>query len=130
MAGQRSHQSLVGTTCVGLLLGAAVLMWSPTAEAQGTFSPAPQVQPAQPAKIDRSLPGSRTGILTRAKGGTVWIDRASYALAPNALVEKKAGTPLQLQDYQWDGVAYNVQYWLGTGSADRQITQLIITFPE
>src|SRR2546428_4266755 len=33
-------------------------LWSPMAEAQGTFSPALQVQLSQPAKIDRSLPGS------------------------------------------------------------------------
>jgi hypothetical protein len=121
---------MLGTSCIGLLLGAAVLMWSPLAEAQGTFSPVPQVPPTQTAKIDRSLPGSRNGVLTKAKGGTVWIDRASYGLAPNALVENQSGSPLQLYDYQWDSVEYNVQYWLGTGLADRQITQLIIIFPE
>ena len=130
MTGKITRTSMLGASCVGILIGAAALLWSPMAEAQGTFSPAPQAQPSQPAKIDRSLPGSRNGVLTKAKEGTLWIDRASYGLAPNALVEKRTGAPLRINDYQWDGVAYNVQYWLGTGSADRQITQLIINFPE
>ncbi len=130
MTGKFTRKSMLGASCVWILIGAAVLLWSPMAEAQGTFSQSPQVRPTQPAKIDRSLPGSRRGILTKSQGTTVWIDRASYVLAPGALVENKAGTPLQLQHYQGDGMAYRVQYWLGTGSADRQITQMIITFPE
>src|SRR5437879_12493609 len=52
MAGQRSRQSLVGTSCVGLLLGAAALVWWPPAEAQGTFSPALQDQQVQPPSMD------------------------------------------------------------------------------
>ena len=129
MTGTISRTSMLWASCVWGLIGGAVLLWSPMAEAQGTFSQAPQVQPTQPAKIDRSRPGSRKGILTRAKGGSVWIDGVSYVLAPDALVEDKSGYPFKLRNYQWDGVVYNVQYWLGTGSADRQITQLIITLP-
>ena len=121
--------SMLGASCVGILLGAA-LLWAPTAEAQGTFSPAPQVQPTQPAKIDRAFPGSKKGILTKAKGGTVWIDGTSHALAPDALIENQLGFPVELRLYQWNGVLYPVQYWLGTGSADRQITQMIINLPE
>ncbi len=128
MTGKITRASMLEASCVWILIGATALLWSPLAQAQGTFSPAPLVRPTQPAKIDRSVPGSRKGILTRAKGGTVWIDGASYVLAPNVLVEKKGGTPLQLPE--WDSVAYNVQYWLGTGSANNQITQLIITFPQ
>ena len=130
MTGKITRKSMLGASCVWILIGTAVLLWSPMAEAQGTFSQAPQVRPTQPAKIDRSLPGSKRGTLTRAKGGTVWIDRASYVQAPDALVENKAGSPLELRQYQGDSVAFEVQYWLGTGSADRQITHMIITFPE
>ena len=121
--------SMLGASCVGILLGAA-LLWAPMAEAQGTFSTAPQVQPRQLAKIDRLLPGSRKGLLMKAQGTTVWIDRAMYSLAPGALVESNSGEPLPASSLKWDGVEFEVQYWLGTGSADRQITKLIITFPE
>ncbi len=121
--------SMLGASCVGILLGAA-LLWAPMAEAQGTFSTAPQVQSSQPAKIDRSLPGSRKGLLMKAQGTTVWIDRGMYSLAPGALVESSPGDPLPASSLKWDGVEFEVQYWLGTGLADRQITQLIITFPE
>jgi len=121
--------SMLGASCVGILLGAA-LLWAPTAEAQGTFSTAPQGQSSLPAKIDRSLPGSRKGLLMKAQGTTVWIDRAMYSLAPGALVESNSGEPLPASSLKWDGVEFEVQYWLGAGSADRQITKLIITFPE
>ena len=121
--------SMLGASCVGILLGAA-LLWAPTAGAQGTFSTAPQGQSSQPAKIDRSLPGSRKGFLTKAQSTTVWIGPAMYSLAPGALVESNSGEPLPASSLKWDGVEFEVQYWLGTGLADRQITQLIITFPE
>lgn len=125
-----TRTSMLWASCVGILIGAAALLWSPMAEAQGTFSPVSLVQPPQPAKIDRSLPGSRKGMLTKATGAILGIDRASYTLAAGALVEDKFGFPLPPHVYQADGVEYDVQYWLGTVSADRQITQLIITFPE
>ena len=69
-------------------------------------------------------------MLTKAQGKTVWIDGAMYLLTPDALVEDKFGSPLPTQAYQADGVEYRVQYWLGTDHADRQITQMIISFPE
>ena len=130
MAGKAIGRSFGWASGTSILIAAAVLLWSPMAEAQGTFSPAPQVQPTKPAKIDRAFPGSKKGILTKAKGGTVWIDGASHALAPDALVENQLGFPVELRLYQWNGVQYPVQYWLGTGSADRQITQMIITLPQ
>jgi hypothetical protein len=122
--------SMLGAACVGILLGAAALLWAPMAGAQGTFSISPPAQPSQPAKIDRSLIGSRKGILTRAQGTTVWINGIMYSLAPGALVESRFGDPLQASSLKWDGVEFDVQYWVGIGSADRQITQLIITFPQ
>jgi len=130
MTGKIARTSMLGASCVGILLGAAALMWSPMVQAQSTFSPVPQAQSLQPAKIDRSLPGSRRGTITKAQGKTVWIDGAMYPLAPGALVEDKFGSPLPTQAYQADGVEYGVQYWLGTDLADRQITQMIIIFPE
>ena len=126
MAGQRSHQSLVGTTCVGLLLGAAALVWSPTAEAQGTFSPALQVQQDQPRSMDRSLEGKRKGVLTRVMDGTAWIDGTTYTLAADALVENRTGRSLQVRSLRLDGVQYSVEYWLD-GS---QVSQIVIYFPE
>ena len=126
MAGQRSHQSLVGTSCVGLLLGAAVLVWSPPAEAQGTFSPALQVQQDQPRSMDRSLEGKRKGVLTRALDGTAWIDGTTYTLAADALVENRTGRSLQVRSLRLDGVQYSVEYWLD-GS---QVSQIVIYFPE
>ena len=130
MTGKITRKSMLGASCVWILIGAAVLLWSPMAEAQGTFSQAPQAQPTKPAKIDRSLPGSKKGVLTKAKGGTISIDRASYVLASDALVENQLGFPMELRDYRWDSVEYHVLYWLGAGPADRQITHLIITLPE
>ena len=130
MAGKSIRRSLGWASGISVLIGAAVLLWSPMAEAQGTFSPAPQVQPTKPAKIDRAFPGSKKGILTKAKGGTVWIDGASHSLAPDALIENQLGFPMELRNYRWDDVEYHVLYWLGTGQADRQITHMIISLPE
>ena len=126
MAGQRSRQSLVGTSCVGLLLGTAALMWSPMAEAQGTFSPALQVQQVQPRSIDRSLEGKRKGVLTRALNGTAWIDGRTYTLTADTLVENRTGRRLQVKDLRWENIMYSVEYWLD-GS---QISQMVIYFPE
>jgi len=130
MAGKATRKSLGWACGISVLIGAAVLTCSPMAEAQGTVSPALEVQPTQPAKIDRSMHGSKKGILTKAKGGTVWIDRASFVLAPDAVVENQLGFPMELRNYRWDGVEYHVLYWLGTGQADRQITHMIISLPE
>ncbi len=130
MTGKIMRTSMLGASCVGILIGAAAPLWPPMAEAQGTFSPALQVQQVPPRLMDRGLAGMRNGVLTRAKDGIVWIDGSAYTFAADALIENRSGRRLQVKDLQWDGVAYDVQYWLGTGSADRQITQLIIIFPE
>ena len=89
--------SMLGATCVGILIGAAALLWSPMAEAQGMFSQAPQVQPARPAKIARSLPGSRNGFLTKAKtvvpgAGPRGVDmNTALAVVVKAPVDFKCG---------------------------------------
>ena len=128
MTGKIKRMSMPGASCVGILIGAAALLWSPMAEAQGTFSPAPQGQQGQPRLMDRSLAGMRKGVLTRAQDGTAWIDGKAYTFAADALIEYR-GRRLQVKELRWDDVDYDVQYWLGTGSADRQITQLFIDFP-
>ena len=126
MAGQLSRKSMLGASCVGLLLGAAALLWSPMAEAQDTFSPALQVQQDQPRSMDRSLEGKRKGVLTRAMNGTAWIDGRTYTLTADTLVENRTGRRLQVKDLKWDGVQFSVDYWLD-GS---QISQIVIYFPE
>jgi hypothetical protein len=80
--------------------------------------------------VNRSLPGSLTGILTKASLGAVRIDRSTYPLAPRALIEDKFGMPLMSQDLHWDDVEFDVRYWLGTEETRNQIIQMIVTFPE
>ena len=126
MAGQRSHQSLRGTSCVGLLLGAAVLFVGvPAVWGEGPSSGL-QVQQVQPRSIDRSLEGMRQGVLTRALNGTAWIDGRTYTLTADTLVENRTGRRLQVKDLRWENIQFRVEYWLD-GS---QISQIVIYFPE
>jgi len=80
--------------------------------------------------IDRSLPGSRVGVLTNAQGTILKIDRTTYTLAPLALIEDKFGTPLMLSDLKFNDVEFDVQYWLGTNLGPNHILQLVVSFPE
>ena len=80
--------------------------------------------------INRTLPGSRTGILTKAEGAMLQIDHVSYTLSPVALVEDKFLTPLTIKDIQCHDVEYAVRYWIATDHDHSQILQLIVTFPE
>ncbi len=80
--------------------------------------------------INPTLPGARAGILTRAQGTMLFIDRTEYSLAPIALVEDRFGTPLSIQDLQCNDVQYRVQYWTAPILGHDQIVQLIVTFPE
>ena len=126
MAGQRSRQSLRGTSCVGLLLGAAVLFVGvPAVWGEGPSSGL-QVQQVQPRSIDRSLEGMRQGVLTRALNGTAWIDGRTYTLTADTLVENRTGRRLQVKDLRWENIQFRVEYWLD-GS---QISQIVIYFPE
>ena len=83
-----------------------------------------------PSMVIRELPGSRTGVLTKAEGATLQIDNISYTLSPVALVEDKHLTPLTIKDIQCHDVTYAVQYWVATEHDHSQILQLIVTFPE
>src|SRR3989442_15952505 len=102
--------TILGGSCVGMLLGVAALMGSPMAQEQSTFATVPQVQSSQPLKIDRSLPGSRRGMLTKANGTTVWIDGAMHLLTPGGLVQDKFGSPLAPQAFHSEGGEYGFQY--------------------
>ena len=126
MARGRSDQRMRGTSCAGLLLGAAALLWSPATEAHGTVSQALQVQQVQPRTMDRTLEGMRKGVLTRAMDGTAWIDGRTYTLPADALVENRSGRPLPVKDLRLDDVPYSVEYWLD----GNQISQMVIYFPE
>ena len=126
MAERYSHQSMRGTSCAGLLLGAAALLWSPATEAHGTVSQALQVQQVQPRTMDRTLEGMRKGVLTRAMDGTAWIDGRTYTFPADALVENQSGRQLQGKDLRFDDVQYSVEYWLD----GNQISQMVIYFPE
>ena len=88
------------------------------------------VMPLPSTILNRALPGTRTGILTKAEGTTLQIDHVSYTLSPVALVEDKHLTPLSIKDIQCHDVAYAVQYWVATEHDHSQILQLIVTFPE
>ena len=128
MTGKIARKSLL-RVAAGLLIGAASLAWAPAGWGQGV-SPGPQVEQGEPRVMDRSLPGKRTGVLTRAQNGIVSIDRTAYPLAADAVIQTKSGKPLEKKNLKLDDVQHHVDYWLGTDSADKQIVQLIIYFPE
>jgi len=122
MTGKIARTSMLVASCVGILLGAAALLWTPVAWGQGAFSGL-QVEVRS---MDRSLEGMRKGVLTKAQDGTVWIDGRAYALAFDALVENRTGRRLQVRGLRLDDVQFSVEYWLD----GNQITQTVINFPE
>ena len=87
-------------------------------------------EPIPAAAINPTLPGSRAGMLTKAQGTMLFIDRTTYTLAPIAHVEDRFGTPLSIQDLQCNDAQYRVQYWTAPELGHDQIVQLIVTFPE
>ena len=88
------------------------------------------IMPMPSTIINRALPGTRTGILTKAEGATLQIDNISYTLSPVALLEDKHLTPLTIKDIQCHDVEYAVRYWVATDHDRSQILQLIVTFLE
>jgi hypothetical protein len=98
-----------------------------------TLTIPPLVKDAMPntlMPINRSLPGSRVGVLTQAQGAVLKIDRTTYTLAPLALIEDKFGTAVMLSDLRFTDVEFDVQYWLGTDLGPNHILQLVVSFPE
>ena len=65
MTGKIARTSMLGASCVGILLGAAALLWTPVAWGEGASSGL-QVEPRS---MDRSLEGIRKGVLTKAQDG-------------------------------------------------------------
>jgi hypothetical protein len=111
----------------GVFVLAATLAWVPVAVAQ------PWTQGNEPSllsKVNRTLPGLRTGVLTTAKDGTVRIDSFQYQLASGALIVDPQENPVPLLEYVWDGVEIPAHYWLGRGAKDKQVIQMILTFAE
>jgi hypothetical protein len=115
-------RALTGGTLVGaLLLG------------MGTNHPgawAEETALAQASQINQSLAGARTGMLTQANGSTVRIDNTNYVLAAQAALEDVHGNLLEPADLVFEGGDVSVQFWLGTGPIEKQITQMLVTFPE
>jgi hypothetical protein len=129
MTGKTMRWAVAAAVLAGVLAGgltgdpAGNLFGGQSAWAQGNA-------PSPLSKVNRALPGLRTGVLTTAKGGTVRIDSFQYQLAPGALIEDTRGNPVPLQEYVWDGVEIPAQYWLGHEAKDKQIIQMILTFAE
>lgn len=124
-----THKQILAASCAGLLIGAAALAWSPAAWGQGAGQVL-QVQESQPRGMDRDLGGKQKGVLTKARSGTVWIDRTAYPLAADAAIQGISGRTVRAIELKWDDVDYRVDYWLGTESTDKQVIQMIIYFPE
>lgn len=43
-------------------------------------------------------------------------------------MEDVYGNPLEPTDLAYEGRVVSVQFWLGTGPADKQITQMLVIF--
>ena len=120
-----TFKSMAGAACVGLVIGS--LAWSLTVWGQQGTSQPPQ-DPTIPLAFPQLGP-AKTGVITKAQGRNVWIDSTSYRLASGMMIEDENGTPVQDRDIAGNNVAYNVQYWLGTGTTKNQIIRMIVFFP-
>jgi hypothetical protein len=116
----------LGVTMRFILTGLIVLLLSaPTLPSYANDS-----APMPARAVNPTLPGARAGILTKAQGTMLLIDRTEYSLAPVAAVEDRFGTPLSIQDLQCNEAQYRVRYWTVPHLGHDQILQLIVTFPE
>jgi hypothetical protein len=120
-----THSTIVRAFTAGMLAAAVLL----GAHANRPAAWADETAQAQVSKINQSLAGARTGIVTQASGSLVQIDDTNYVLAAQAVLEDVQGNPLEPGDLIYAGGAVSVQFWLGTGPADKQITQMLVTFP-
>ena len=125
------ESGIAKSVSLGLLVGGLVLaaMWSGSGQS-ALAQESLQAQQLRPLTIARTLPGSRTGMLTESKVGRLLIDRGGYVLAPDALIEDQAGNRLLLQNLSWTNVELPVRYWLAPGGAQNLITQMIVTLAE
>lgn len=117
-------RTFVCRTLPGIMAAVVLLvgvLFSPTG-AQETPFPAPPT-------IDRTAPGMRTGVLQEIGKGRVTIDGATYVLAAGALVETDTGRVLSVSTLPRGEMHAPVQFWLGTGAANGQITGMIVASP-
>ena len=118
------HQRIVGALTTGMLAGLLLL----GADASSTAW-AEETTQAQVSRINQSLAGARSGILMQATGSMVQIDGTNYVLAAQAVLEDVRGNPLEPANLIYEGGVVSVQFWLGTGPTDKQITQMLVIFP-
>ena len=92
-----------------------------------------QAASSQPAmnysRINRALPGAKTGQLKTVKDTTAVIENVTYSFASGVVIETQTGQPLPLSQGGWQQRLHYpipVQYWVGSG----QITQMIIILPQ
>ena len=85
-------------------------------------------QAGQP-KINRTLPGLKTGTLTIMTDTTAKIDNVSYPLATEIVIENQSGSPMPLSTGWQKLLRYpvHVQYWIASGQA--AIIQMIVYIP-
>ena len=85
-------------------------------------------QGVQP-KINRTLPGLKTGTLTIMTDTTAKIDNVSYPLATGIVIENQSGSPMPLSTGWQKVLRYpvHVQYWLASGQTG--IIQMIVYIP-
>ena len=116
----------LGVTLRFVLTGLSALLLSALTVPSYAMDSAPMPATA----MNPTLPGARAGILTKAQGAMLVIDRTEYRLAAIALVQDRFGTPLSIQDLQCHDVQYRVQYWTAPDMGHDQVMQLIVSFPE
>jgi hypothetical protein len=80
--------------------------------------------------VNRSRPGSHTGVMTSARGRAVVIDKNTYRLSSAILIEDRKGMPISLEElrsFGWNGgLELRITYWLTLN----EITQIIVTLAE
>lgn len=89
----------------------------------------PQAPSLNNSRINRLLPGAKTGLLKMMTDTTAQIDNVSYPLAPGIVIETPTGSPMPLSTGWHKHFRYpvRIQYWLGTGQTG--ITQMIVIIP-
>ena len=81
------------------------------------------------SRINRALPGAKTGRLKAVKDTIAVIENVRYSFAAGVVIETQFGQPLPLSQGGWQQrlpYPIPVQYWLGSGS----ITQMIVILPQ
>jgi len=132
MVTSRYHIAFIYLLSVFLSLGIALY----TAQSETPSSPviatagAPAQAPSTTRTVNRSHPGSQTGMLTSARGRAVLIDKNTYRLASAILIEDRKGMPISLEElrgFSWNtGLELVTTYWV----ALNEVTQIIVTLPE